>query len=247
MKIATIAGAFLLGIASAATANAESASSESAFDWAGPYVGINLGYGWGGSNFVDSDYNGVGIFPTVRWDTSSDGFLAGINAGYNWRRDRVVFGLEGEIGHMNLSGGKMQPGVDPFGVPYDASGTVDKGWYGGLSARLGYAWDRTLVYAKAGVVYSGAKLGFVDTCTVAPCGNSTANASKRAGWGYQLGAGVEHALSNRWTVKAEYAYLDFGHVSIRGRGVGGGFDGDPFNTRADLSVHTVKIGLNYKF
>jgi len=186
--------------------------------------------------------------PTVKWRTRSDGLLAGINAGHNWRDDNLVFGIEGEIGRLNLSGRRRQPGQDPvLGLPYDAYGSVDKGWYGGLSARLGYALDRTLFYTKAGVVYSTAKLGFSDTCTTDPCGNSTIDASKKVGWGYQLGAGVEHAFTRRWTVKAEYAYMDFGHTTLRGRGVGGGSDGTTFNVRSDLSVHTVKIGLNYKF
>ena len=155
--------------------------------------------------------------------------------------------MEGEIGRLNLSGKKRQPGVDPLGAPYDASGSVDQGWYGGLSARLGYAWNRTLVYTKAGVVYSGAKLGFSDTCTVSPCGDATANASEKVGWGYQLGAGVEYAVTNSWRAKLEYAYMDFGNSTIRGKMVGGSFDGVPYNIRSDLSIHTVKVGLSYSF
>src|SRR5690606_28943959 len=140
----------------------------------------------------------------------------GLNGGHNWHRDDFVYGIEGEVGQLNLSGNRLQPGVDPLSDPYDGFGNVSKGWYGGLSARAGYALDRTLLYAKAGVVYSAAKLGFSDTCTVAPCGNSTANASEKVGWGYQLGAGLDYALTDRWIVKAEYAYM----ISARARSAG---------------------------
>ena len=67
------------------------------------------------------------------------------------------------------------------------------------------------------------------------------------GWGYQLGAGAEHALNDSWTVKAEYVYLDFGNATISGTGVGGVFNGRLFNIHSDLWVHTVRIGLSYKF
>lgn len=248
MTITRIIGTLLLGSAGlAAAAGSEPASSNKPFDWSGPYVGIHLGHGWSDSNFVDSNYNGAPPFPTVAWGVDSDRLLAGFNAGYNWRRDDRVWGIEGEIGRLNLSSIVLQPGVDPFGAPYDASGTVDGGWHAGLSARLGYASDRTLLYAKAGVVYSRAKLGILDTCTVAPCGNTTLSASEKVGLGYQLGAGVEHALTDRWTIKAEYTYMDFGNGTISGAGVGGAFNGVPFNIQSDLSVHTVRVGLNYKF
>lgn len=250
MKTNTMTGAFILaGIGFFTTANAAPAATEEQppFDWSGAYAGIHIGYGWGDSDFTDSEYNGAPPYPTVGWGVDSDGLITGINAGYNWQRDHMIFGLEGEIGRLNLSGSTAQPGTDPYGIPYDASGTVDKGWYGGLSARLGYAWDRTLLYAKAGVLYSNARSGFKDTCTAGPCGNSTASASKRIGWGYQLGAGVEHAMTKRWTIKAEYAYLDFGTTTISGNIIGGAFGGKPYDIRSDLSMHTVKIGLNYQF
>lgn len=249
VKKIIIAGALLLGCAGVASAaGAEPTSgNQSPYDWSGSYIGLHLGYGWGDSTFVDNEYNGVGTFPEVKWGVKSDGLIGGLNGGHNWHRDDFVYGIEGEVGHLNLSGNRLQPGVDPLGDPYDGFGTVGKGWYGGLSARAGYALDRTLLYAKAGVVYSAAKLGFSDTCTVAPCGNSTANASEKVGWGYQLGAGLDYALTDRWIVKAEYAYMDFGKSKISGQGVGGGFAGVPFSIRSDLSIHTLKLGVNYKF
>src|SRR5690606_35166038 len=108
-------------------------------------------------------------------------------------------------------------------------------------------FGRTLLYSKAGGVWSAAKIGYLDTCITAPCGNGTLDASDRAGWGYQLGAGVEHALTDRWTLRAEYAYFDFGTTTITGTAVGGGSNGRSFNIDADLYVHSLKIGANYRF
>jgi len=49
-------------------------------------------------------------------------------------------------------------------------------------------------------------------------------------------------------VKLEYAYLDFG--SARPSAVvasGGEYEGRLVHVDADLGVHTIKLGINYKF
>jgi Opacity protein and related surface antigens len=147
-----------------------------------------------------------------------------------------------KTGCTPLRGTKVQPGLDPYGFPYDGYGKVRGGWYGAISARLGYALDRTLIYVKGGAVYSGAKLGFLDTCTEDPCGNTTISISKKVEWGYLLGAGVEHAWTDNLTAKIEYAYMDFGRSTIHGLGYVGGWNAVPFNIRSDLSVHSVRLG-----
>jgi outer membrane immunogenic protein len=248
MKMLVLAGAFLLGGSGFAFATEAKKTPMESFDWSGAYAGVHLGYGWGDSRFTDAEYNGFPpFFPTVIWDVGSDGFLGGIQAGYNVQTGSVVLSVEGELGYLGLKGGKLQPGTDPFDVPYDASGTIDKDWYGGISARLGYAWERTLFYLEGGAVYSAANLGFIDTCVTAPCGDTMIEAYKSAGWGYQLGGGVEYAVARNWTIKAEYVYFDFGSHMITGTGVGGSFEGMVFNIHSNLSVHTAKAGLNYKF
>jgi outer membrane immunogenic protein len=245
MKIPKLAGALLLGVAGFASA-ADPEMPAAAFDWSGAYVGANLGYAWSHADFTDAEYNGIRLLPDVHWDLDENGLLGGIQAGYNWQRGHVVFGLEGELGYLDLDDKSFQ-GMDPVGVPYDAYGTVDGGWYASLNARLGYAWDRTLVYGKLGAVYSRAEVGFLDMCTIAPCGDSMTDASERVGWGYQLGAGLEHAIADKWTIKAEYAYFDFGDQTISGEAVGGTFAGLRYDIDSDLTAHTLRIGANYRF
>ena len=56
-----------------------------------------------------------------------------------------------------------------------------------------------------------------------------------------IGGGVEWALINSWTVKLEYLYLKFGDKDYFPNTINGlGFD-------ADANVHTIKLGLNYRF
>jgi outer membrane immunogenic protein len=244
-----ISAALLLGVAGLSTAEASSMNEHSAaHDWSGAYLGFHLGYGWGEADFKDDTYNGgVAPFPVVNWDADANGALMGLQAGYNWQRGSLVWGLEGEVGYLDIDERKLQPGLDPFGDPYDASGTVDSDWYAGLGIRVGYALERTLLYAKLGGVYSRAEVGFIDQCITGSCGTGLIDASQRVGWGYQLGAGLEYALAESWTVKAEYTYMDFGSTTVRGTAEGVGFAGRSFKVDADLVLHSLKVGMNYRF
>lgn len=205
------------------------------FSWSGFYVGVNAGYAWGKARSTDLDFYNAG----ERFGSSPDGFMGGAQAGWNWQTGRFVFGLEGELGYLGLDGGAVQPS-SPAG---DTLTYVNKGIYGSVSGRLGYAFDRTLVYAKAGMVYAGGKAEVGDLCNVAPCGPALMYGSKRIGAGYLIGAGVEHAFDNNWSVKLEYAYLDFGKRTVSGVDTAG----IVWNYKNDLHAHTVKVGLNYRF
>lgn len=237
----------IVGRSGAANGGSPPRDTSDASDWSGSYIGLQLGYGKAKSRFVDSEYNGVPPYPTVAWDVPSDGWISGLQAGHQWQHNHLVYGVEGELGRLDLDGERLQPGVDPFGIPYDATGIVRGGWFGGMSVRVGYAQNRTLFYGKVGGVYSNAKFGFSDTCVIAHCGTGMADAWKELGWGYQLGAGVEYALSQRWTVKTEYDYMDFGETELHGHYIGGGQSGTPYKVPVDLSAHTVKLGVNYRF
>ena len=251
MKTHVLAGAFVLGVTGnvcVAAAGEAAEGTQTTVDWSGGYAGLHLGYAWGNSDYSDGQYNGAPPdFPVVNWDVGSDGLRVGAHAGYLWTRDRRVWGLEVDLGHVDLSGTRLQPGTDPYDVPYDAHGAVEGDWVVGLSAKLGYVFDRTLLYAKAGAAYTRAELRFFDTCTTDPCGTGTIDASEAVRWGYQLGIGIERALACDWTLRAEYAWVDFGTKTITGTAAGEGFEGNVYNVNADLAVHNLVIGVNYRF
>src|SRR5271168_4447764 len=60
---------------------------ESPAIWEGAYIGVNGGYGWSDSNF-----------------TEPEGGFGGGQIGYNWQRDRFVFGVEGDFQGADISG-----------------------------------------------------------------------------------------------------------------------------------------------
>jgi outer membrane immunogenic protein len=96
--------------------------------WAGPYAGINLGYGFSGRTKL----------PDVGTSIKTDGFVGGAFVGYNWQSDNFVYGVEGDIGYDGSKGS-----ADGF--------TSKSGLDGSLRARLGYAvTPEILLYGTAG-------------------------------------------------------------------------------------------------
>lgn len=94
--------------------------------WAGPYAGLNIGYGFGGRAEDPSE--------TIK----TDGFLGGAFVGYNYQMDNFVLGAEGDIGFNGMNGST---------VATEAKSGIE----GSLRARLGYSVSPDiLVYGTAG-------------------------------------------------------------------------------------------------
>lgn len=233
MKTFLLAAALTLGAAGGVAA--QSASDSVPYDWAGFYGGVFAGYGSGQSTFTDIDgYNLAGEVFTL----NPGGGLAGLTLGYNVQHDTVVFGLEGELGYLGLSGTVGQPDS-----PVDSFASVNGGLYGTLAARLGFTVDKALIYAKGGVALTSGQSAFDDICAIAPCGGATLSTTSGARLGYTVGLGVEYAFSGQWSAKLEYGYLVFGKNTMSGTAS----TASVFSYGHDLSAHTIKAGLNYKF
>ena len=213
-----------------------------AFSWNGCYLGGFVGGAWGG-DARSRDLDGYNALNDT-WSYSVDNsVIAGGTAGCNIQSGSVVFGIEGELGHMNLSGSAFDP-LSPF-IPLDTrSSTTIGDFYGVVAGRIGVAVDKTLIYAKGGLVFADTDVSTIDAN---PAGGNTITTS-RSHWetGLAIGGGIEHALSSNWSVKAEYLFLGLGSdgTTCGNATVGGGrfcwsHDND--------DVHSVKLGLNYRF
>jgi outer membrane immunogenic protein len=203
-----------------------------AFSWTGFYLGANVGYAWGDTDISSNNDGFDEDEASIGYDT--DGVIAGGQLGYNWQRGRFVFGLEGEIGYLGAEGDKRLPEADDG----DNFGETEFGAYGVLAGRLGIASDRALFYVKGGWALASidTKAGDLDEEEIDP--SKVTNLDETLS-GYAIGGGVEYALSQNWTVKGEYLYMNFGDEKSSNA------DGDTFKHEIDL--HTAKVGVNYKF
>ena len=148
------------------------------YNWGGIYVGLNAGYTFGT------------VSPTGLGNFNTNGFLGGGTVGFNYQWAAIVAGLEGDWDYSNVSTTDTFPGA----------GTFQSNWVATARGRLGYAFDRILVFATGGAAFAPASIpGFSTTMT-----------------GWTGGAGVEVAVAPNWTVKAEYLYIDFPNPSLGG-------------------------------
>jgi outer membrane immunogenic protein len=131
------------------------------------------------------------------------------------------------------------PGV--VGGPFFV--TSDNRWISTIAARFGFAADRALFYGKAGGGWVGTNNL---TVTNLATGGVLTGTNSQSRSGFLLGAGVEYAITNNWTIKAEYDYLGVGNRTFVVP-VGSPFlAGDTFTSRS-RNVQEFKVGFNYLF
>ncbi len=108
--------------------------------WAGPYAGLHLGYGFGGS--AETTVGGVAN------DIGTSGWLGGGFGGFNVQNGQFVYGAEADVNYS---------GVDGTNAGEAARSRID----GSLRGRLGYAVnDDVLLYGTAG--FAAARLRVTD-------------------------------------------------------------------------------------
>jgi len=197
------------------------------FNWTGFYIGVNAGIG---GNKTDYSY-GFGGTPFASSDLTSFGAFGGGQIGYNWQfAGNWVVGVEADIQAAGLKS-ELNSTIAPFSI---STGTEMR-YFGTVRGRIGYAFDRILVYGTGGYAY-----GSEDTkLTVNPGFFGFSRSADLSGW--TAGGGVEYAVTNNLSLKTEYLYLEFDRNNV--------FTGAflPFTIDNRVSAHTMKIGLNYAF
>jgi outer membrane immunogenic protein len=199
------------------------------YNWGGIYIGINGGYGFG-----DTDWEPAA--PGVATgDFSIDGPLVGGTIGANFQSGQFVFGVEGDWDWADLSGSTTNT-TTCFGTSCTFQTSDD--WLATLRGRVGYAFDRVLLYGTAGGAGGDIK------STLTPAGG-TAISSTSTEYGWTAGAGVEFAITDNITAKAEYLFVDLsnGSFGCSAAACSGTTTAVPVTFDASL----IRAGLNYKF
>jgi outer membrane immunogenic protein len=178
------------------------------YNWTGFYAGLNAGYGWTRNGFAGDNH----------------GFVGGGQIGYNWQAigSPFVFGVEADFQGADLSNSAALGGGVTLNGRSNAFGTV--------RGRIGYAWDRAMLYGTGGYAYVRNEVSATGP------GGSISNSQFRSG--YTLGGGLEYALWDRWSVKGEYLYVHTDNASVTLAGV---------NFTGNNNINVVRVGVNYHF
>ncbi len=212
------------------------------FTWTGIYVGGQIGYAWGTSNTNLGDNFG----DYTSFSTNNSGVIGGAHVGYNLQLSQFVIGLEGDVDGSSLSktvyGDPLIGAYTAFPtfVPTTISGNL--GVQGSIRGRVGYAWDRILIYATGGVAFGGFN-GSIST----PFGYDSTSTT-RVGW--TVGGGLEYAVTNNWSIRAEYRYTNFGTSNVYASNSYGNLPGliavGAYGNRT-INENRVQVGVSYKF
>lgn len=147
-----------------------------------------------------------------------EGFIGGGQVGFNYQfGNNVVLGAEADFqgSDLNDSG---------YNGIYDTRSKMD--YFGTVRGRIGYAFDNLLPYVTGGLAWGHNEVRNLDL--------GLTSDNTHVGW--TVGGGLEYALTNNWTVKAEYLYMDLGDEFYNSIGEDAG-----------LKASTARIGVNYKF
>lgn len=201
------------------------------FDWTGGYAGLQLGALSSDVettfDFFDEDYD---------FDKSVDGTAFGVFGGYNWQMGTPwVYGAEAEY---NWVTGDDDADLDVTIVEGGgqtterSTTTAEINATAALRGRVGYAFDRTLVYGTAGLAYVD-----YDVSNETGSGSDSTSADN---WGWTLGVGVEYAFTDQISGRLDYRYSDYDGDD------GSWYEGDG-DYDIDLQTSEVRVGLAFRF
>jgi iron complex outermembrane recepter protein len=218
----------VVGAATSPIATKAPAIATPTVNWSGIYLGINAGYSFGGSSWSDSvTGSSTGNFGTT-------GFAGGGTVGANYQLGSLVFGVEAD--------GDF---TDTFGFATYTASTLcagscqtKNGWLSTVRGRVGYAFDRYLVYGTGGGAFGDVEAGF--------SGHGSTN-STEPGW--TVGAGIEGSFAPNWSAKAEYLFVDLANGSCTVTCQIANANGPPVtpNVAVKFSESLVRAGVNYRF
>jgi outer membrane immunogenic protein len=213
------------------------------FSWTGLYAGIQVGYAWDHdpvtvTSFLPTAFVVIPSLPTFfAVDNLSEnprGVIGGAHLGYNLQMNQWVLGLEGSVDGTSVHTDIFSPlGFATLNTRSDIQGSI--------RLRLGVAFDRALLYATGGAAFAGITTIYT---TGVPFFITESDSKTRSGW--TVGGGIAYAVTDNWSIRAEYRYSDFGHqidypfaVLISPFGT--------FSVQHHLTQNQVQFGISYKF
>lgn len=233
-KSLLLASASLLSFGAASAADLPSTKAPpmvpviALYSWAGFYGGLNLGGGW-----VNDDVVGInvgGVFTGNIGNAKGSGVVFGGQLGYNWQSGPWVYGIEADLQWSGINDRfTTLAGAPPLAYPANTRTDID--WFGTARLRLGYSFDRTLLYVTGGLAVVDVNYRITDLAGVVIRDGAT-------GFSWTVGGGVEHAFTNNWSAKLEYLYVDAGKERLAT---------GAFSTQATQGFHLGRVGINYRW
>ena len=204
------------------------------YNWTGVYVGGQIGYSWGTDSTTELLTAGRRFIN--RFEYHPESVVGGVHAGFNYQMGALVLGVEGDVEGMNARSGFFDPplvrsATDPGGLV-----RVQQDWQASVRARIGYAFDRFMIYGTGGVAFTELDYSYFNPLA----GFGETGSFSRTGW--TAGGGVNYAMTNNVILGLDYRYTDYGKFDYVARSAFLGLTAEQ-----NPSMHTVRASVAYKF
>lgn len=188
----------------------------SSMRWSGLYGGVFAGY----QTFKPH----LEVFITVDDFTAKD-FAGGLLFGVNYQAGNWVIGVEADAGR---SGAKVRQFSACLCYEIETKPIIETNW----RARLGYAFDRYLVFGTAGIAVAQFEQNAIGIGT-----------KRRAHTGFTFGGGIDAAFTNNLIGRLEYLFTEYNLQNYNY------YANDPLGPMADSTYQTQiwRAALIYKF
>ena len=215
------------------------------FSWTSCYAGAHAGGAMASHDITDpvqlvqDSLAGPGTTTGVTTvNISSTGFIGGGQIGCDYEFDgRWVLGAAGDFAGSTLKGSSSA--ALPAGFPGEqATVNLNTDFLSSATARLGYAFDHFLIYAKGG----GAWIEDQYAVTGMFQGTSFNFTGIDIRTGFTAGAGIAWAVGGPWTISLEYDYYQFPHGTVLMSDAVNALSG-PVDVKQSIQV--VKLGVDF--
>jgi outer membrane immunogenic protein len=217
------------------------------YNWTGFYLGGQFGLGLLQDAFT-TGANGGFQTPGFRQTLSDTALIGGGQIGANYQMGQWVLGAETAWTSSNISassiGTTLQPSVNQ-------RATTNERWYASATARVGYAMNTLLLYAKGGAAWT--RVDYTEALLGVPI--AFAESSQAVGGyrvGFTVGGGIEYGLTENLSTRLEYDFYDFGTRTYTFGNLsytppGGVLTPVSLPMSIVGNTHVLTIGLNYRF
>jgi outer membrane immunogenic protein len=202
------------------------------------------------------------------YDMTNSGWEAGGQIGCNAQWGMAVLGVEGDWQWTRTSTAAeaafaafANAGNAVFTDPAHSEHVdVTQRWFATARARAGFTpTERLLIYGTAGIAWANFQSNTAVTFATLPpgffflqpfSGATHIGSASTNQMGWVVGGGLEWALTNNWSVKAEYLYLrfeSFSYASPLTAAAAPFAPGYAWNTTITPREQVLRLGVNYKF
>jgi outer membrane immunogenic protein len=223
------------------------------FSWTGCYIGANIGGKWAQTS-GSVDIPAVTASPASSFILDADhgsSFVGGGQVGCDYQAGAAVFGIagDGDAQQWSTTRTVVAPAPDLF-APGDTF-KLSSRWEASLRGRIGYAFDRVLLYATGGVAWTNVKLetDFIATTRDQLAFQATVVSESKTLTGATVGGGIEFSFWDNLSLGLEGRFTWYGNHTFSSALLveDNGTVFSPVTTTVKLHTAEILGTLNWRF